>query len=63
MQVLDRRVPQNASRALEIVAQLLFAEVEGVHAIIRQATEEIRLRHAGKLVGGSGMTTGPFHTS
>src|ERR1039457_3546730 len=43
-------VSQNASRALEIVAQILFAEVEGVHAIIRQATEEIRLRHAGKLV-------------
>jgi hypothetical protein len=45
-------VSQIASRALEIVDQFLFAEVERVHAIICQVAEELWLRHASKLGGG-----------
>ena len=37
----------------QIVGQIFFAEVECVHAIIRQVAEEIWLRHASKLGGGA----------
>ena len=40
-------VSQTASRALAIVEQLLFGQVESVHSVLGQSTEEKRLWHAG----------------